>query len=119
MKCSCGNENALHIRIRWGKDEDGKRRKYEFCEHCGDVPLVSQPDVYFRSPYFDEHLADKEHPHGQHITSKRHKAEILKKLNMEEVGSRKNPVTGKPIPYFGSDGVKMRKYFKDNFGQGK
>jgi hypothetical protein len=56
-----------------------------------DVP--ENPDVYFRKPYWDFNLHDLDDPYydktkGTYIRSKRHKAYVLKKLNLRESGDR-------------------------------
>ena len=52
---------------------------------------MSQPDAYFRIPYRDPNLVDVNDPRtrdGIFIESKRHKAEVMKKLGVREVGDR-------------------------------
>lgn len=112
---NCGNKNAYKTRVIY--DEKTKKTR-EFCNKCGDVEEGGTiPDVYFRKPYFDENLATKESPQGTFITSKRHKAKVMEKLNLREAGGDINKTLGKPQPYF-SDVNKRRKYFRDNFGDG-
>jgi hypothetical protein len=85
MICSCGNEDASKVRIVYG--EDGGR--IECCDKCGQLDNSGcEPDVFFREPYFDEHLGNKVHPHGQWVFSKRHKARLLKEQGLVESGDR-------------------------------
>jgi len=47
--------------------------------------------VFFQKPYLDPHLIDPKDPkqhNGVWIESKRHKAEIMKKLGWREAGDR-------------------------------
>lgn len=108
MRCNgCGNEKALHVRIGKG---------FEICDKCGSLPTTSLPDVFFEGTgYFDENLADKQHPKGQYIHSRRQKAEIIRKLGLREAGSDINPDTGKQLPYIPNP-QKRRKFLIDNFG---
>lgn len=46
------------------------------------------PDVFFKEPYFDHHLGDAKNPFGQHITSKTHKAQVMKAQGVFEHGDR-------------------------------
>ena len=112
MRCGgCGNQEAGRIRILY---HDGKR--HEFCDKCGGLGSVGVPDVFCPGGgYFDENLADREHPKGQFVHGKRHKAMLLKKLNRAEWGDAKNPVTGKVTPYI-KDPEKRRRYCIENFG---
>lgn len=48
------------------------------------------PSIYFRKPYFDPNLADDKAPHGRFVESKRHKAQIMKQLDIAECGDRKH-----------------------------
>jgi len=111
MICSCGNENAT----QWRKVYDAEGNSLECCETCGQVRTPAIPDVYFKEPYHDEHLADKLHPHGQYVESRRHKARLLKELGLREAGGDKNPILGKVAPFI-SDVGRRRKHFKENFG---
>lgn len=85
MRClNCNSETHYVVyRYRNGRIVCG-------CNLCEQTLQLSatQPDVYFREPYFDEHLADKDNPHGQYINSKRHKARIMKDLRLKESGDK-------------------------------
>ena len=84
MRCNnCGKE-CSRSKTRYTKEGEKK----EECERCSQGLFNGVPDVYFRRPYFDEHLADAKNPHGHYIESRRHKAEVLKKLGLFEAGDR-------------------------------
>ena len=79
MRCdACGSDVASVL--RWNS-EDGWR-----CNMCGQVPITSSKDAYFRAPYFEQHFADDKHPHGQFVESKEHKAQIMRTLGIREGG---------------------------------
>ena len=119
MKClGCNNEQAYRIHSGYLTNEKGEREKYEVCDKCGDFRNTTVADVYFREPYFDEHLADTKNPYGQFVNSKQHKAEILKQLNLRETGDIKNPRLGKVTPFI-RDEKQRQKFFRDNFGEEK
>lgn len=113
MKCEgCGNEEALHIRIRYS--DNGC--KYEVCDRCGNLVQYAPPDASCPTGgYFDENLADATHRKGQWVHDKAHKKEILRRLGLEEAGSNRNSTTGKVTPYI-ADPAKRRKFCLDNFG---
>lgn len=81
---SCGNDAAYRLSF----SEYGV-----CCDRCGRLGNASQPDVFFNGPYRDPHLIDPcnrdEIKNGRLITSKREKAEIMKKLGVHEVGDRR------------------------------
>jgi hypothetical protein len=85
MKCQCGNENAYHLQLRYDVKE---KRRYEVCDKCSRLVSYALPDVYFREPYFDEHLADSKNPHGHWISSKGEKKAVMQKLGLFEAGDR-------------------------------
>lgn len=58
------------------------------CISCGDFNMPWVPDVYFKEPYFDEHLGDQSHPNGRWVVSARQKADLLKALGAHEAGDR-------------------------------
>ena len=58
------------------------------CARCGQLPMLTIPDIYFRQPGIEEHLADAKNPEGTFITSKTHKAEVMKQLGLVESGDR-------------------------------
>lgn len=93
MKCEgCGNENAWSVHK---KKESLTQRIYEECNTCFDSTVPHNPDVYFRQPYWDENLHDFDDPHydfrkGTFITSKSHKAYVLKKCGIREAGDSVN-----------------------------
>lgn len=80
MECdSCGNKEARVLKYR----SSGLN-----CDKCGSGK-VDVPDVYFKKPYFDEHIAHPDKfPHGMEITSRRHKSEMMKRLGLRESGDK-------------------------------
>ena len=89
---SCGNTNPW---ARHSKRERLSGRYYEECNRCFDPSIPSNPDVYFRQPYWDEHLCDYDDPsydvsRGTFITSRAHKAYVMKKLGVQESGDRRH-----------------------------
>ena len=96
MKCDgCGNEKAIFIKTyfdnNYGVDVNGEKIKSqmkEMCEKCGLVVTKGTADVFFRKEYFDQNLGDEKHPEGQWITSKAHKAKIMREQNVREKGDR-------------------------------
>lgn len=71
---------------------------YRFDPQTGQVVKVSAstsrggiPDVYFKEPYFDPHLAHPENSQtGTFIRSKAHKAQVMKELGISEKGDRRH-----------------------------
>lgn len=89
MKCpTCGDAFAYCVTTRW---DEKTGEKFESCDRCG-AKGIGVPDVYFERPEWVEHLADDNDPStwdkGTFITSKRHKAEVMKRLNLRESGDR-------------------------------
>lgn len=91
MNCSgCGNLKPWSVHR---KKEAMTGKVYEECNICFDTSIPKNPDVYFRGPYWDDNLHDFDDPSydprkGTYITSKAHKAFIMKKLNYCEAGDR-------------------------------
>ena len=89
--CSgCGNKEAWAVH---NKKEAYTNRVYQECNLCFDSSIPSNPDVYFKQPYWDYNLHDHDDPsynpaRGTFVTSKQHKAYLLKKLNLREDGDR-------------------------------
>ena len=84
MNCEgCGNKAAVVTRTGY---ENGQR--YEICNssNCGNLATPWHPDVYFRRPEMVENLADANHPFGQVVESRRHKARILREQGLREAG---------------------------------
>lgn len=78
---------------RHTKKEAVTGRRYEECNRCFDSSIPSNPDVYFKAPYWDESLSDFDSPNfvygkGTWVESKSHKAYLLKKLGLRESGDR-------------------------------
>lgn len=90
---------------RHSKKEALTGKYYEECNRCFDPSIPSNPDVYFRQPYWDENLCDFDDPSydlqkGTFIRSKAHKAYILKKLGLSEAGdARKGSRNFDPISH--------------------
>lgn len=92
----CGNPNPW---ARHPKKEALTGKVYEECNRCFDPSISSRPDVYFRGPYWDPHLYDFDSPgfdpkRGTFVTSKSHKAYLLKKLGLREKGDPVHGSTG-------------------------
>jgi len=68
-------------RYRWDKE-----LRQLVCVDAG--PGRGIPDVYFKEPYLDEHLASEEHPGAKFISSRREKKYWLEKCNLREAGDR-------------------------------
>lgn len=91
--CSgCKNENAWSLHR---KKEKITGKIYEECNRCFDPSIGANPDVYFRSPYWDENLSDFDDPsydpkRGTFIRSKSHKAYVMKKSNLREDGDTRH-----------------------------
>ena len=84
----CGNPNPW---ARHPKREAYTGRWFEECNRCFDPSIPQNPDVYFRQPYWDENLHDLDSPgydprRGTWITSKAHKAYVMRKLGLKESG---------------------------------
>jgi len=91
MKCNgCGNKHAVFIKTRFDNayGDDKNKQIYEVCDKCGQVVSKGSPDVYFREPVFECNLGDEAHPYGQWVTSKAHKAAIMRAQGMREKGDR-------------------------------
>lgn len=92
-KCAgCGNDQAWIVH---NKRERLTGKIYQECNACFNPSIPERPDVYFKQPYWDYNLHDRDDPNydprrGTFITSKAHKAYILKKLNLREMGDREN-----------------------------
>lgn len=86
MICNgCGNPRARRIRAYEGGDE--------ICDLCGGLGSVTLPDTYFREAYVDPHLIDPKKPeerNGVLISSKREKAERMKRLGVREAGDKQH-----------------------------
>lgn len=88
----CGHASPW---ARHSKKEALSGKTYEECNRCFDPSISSNPDVYFRQPYWDEHLCDYDDPsydfkRGTFIRSKAHKAYVMKKLGIREAGDMRN-----------------------------
>lgn len=95
----CGNDKAWVINY---KKESMTGKIYEECNQCFNPSISRNPDVYFREPYWDEHLLDWDDPSctnekGTWIRSKEHKAYVLKKLGIRERG---NNISDQAKDYF-------------------
>ncbi len=83
MDCDgCGSKAATWIR---------RNSAGETCDCCGAAGPQGLRDVYFPGPYLDPHLIDTNdvrQKDGVWITSRRQKAEIMRKMGVREVGDR-------------------------------
>ncbi len=87
MKCEgCGNDNAWHVRTRF--TESGRE---EICNACGlEGAGDGIPDVYWPGhPHYNPNICDKM---GRpiHLTSRGHKAEVMKEIGLQEAGDRRH-----------------------------
>ena len=88
----CGNPDPW---ARHPKKEAFTGLVYEECNRCFDSSISRNPDVYFKEPYWDENLYDYDDPgfdprRGVFVTSRAHKAYLLKKLSLHEGGDRRH-----------------------------
>ena len=88
----CGNDNPW---ARHPKKEALTGQVFEECNRCFDPSIPKNPDVYFRTPYWDPNLFDFDSPgfdpkRGTFITSKAHKAYVMKKLGVREAGDTRH-----------------------------
>ena len=64
------------------------RNGVETCPYCSNVASPYLPDVYFKEPYFDEHLGTDKSPQGQWVYSKADKARKMQDIRVVEKGDR-------------------------------
>lgn len=88
----CGNPEAWSVTH---KKEALTGRIYDECNICFDASVPHNPDVYFKAPYWDEHLHDFDDPshdleRGTYIRSREHKAYVMKKLGLREAGYKRH-----------------------------
>ena len=61
---------------------------------CCDTGIGhGNPDVYFKTPYVDEHISSEEFPGPKFISSKREKAYWMNKCHLREAGDRVHGAT--------------------------
>ena len=80
------------------KRNDAHRISYsasgESCNHCGSLGKITFADVFFdakKGAYLDANITDPvKAPHGTMITSRSHKAEVMKQNGLKEVGDRRH-----------------------------
>jgi hypothetical protein len=112
MTCnSCGNSNAYHIRSAW----DGGKL-VDFCDSasCGNLDMAGAgiPDVYLpRGGMKFENLCD-DMGRPYEISSKREKAEIMRRLGISEVGDRVNGAPYAPKDWIEGTRESRRKSFE-------
>ena len=83
MHCDFCNNNEAH---RLSYSNQGMS-----CDKCGDGGSMKFADVYFKEPYFDPMLADpKKSPNGTQITSRSHKAAVMRELGVTEAGDKRH-----------------------------
>lgn len=74
----------------------------ESCNQCGSsARMTGTPDVFFKAPYWDDNLGDEKHPDGQFITSRAHKAAVMKEQGATEAGDRKRGARVDYVPGYG------------------
>lgn len=92
----CGNGDPLYKRhIK----EKFTGKYFDECERCCDSSVASNPDVYFKAPYWDANIHMPGDPgydpdRGTFVTSKVHKAYLLKKMGCREAGDRHHGSNG-------------------------
>lgn len=76
----CGSNVSHHTQTRI---VEGELR--DTCDRCGSVGNAGVPDVYFKGPHTNPNITDLM---GRPIelTSRRHKADVLRKQNAREAG---------------------------------
>lgn len=82
MNCGgCGNKEAYRI---------SATPAGESCDKCApSLGTFHFADVYFKGPGFEPHLADPEKsPKGNFVTSRSHKAQLMRDLGVKEVGDK-------------------------------
>lgn len=84
----CGNQKAYGLQVSYDKYGG----KLETCNGCGGF-FGTSPDVYFKQPYVDEHIASPEHPNPKFISSRREKKFWLDKCGLRESGDRVHGAT--------------------------
>lgn len=85
MNCrNCKNEAAYAVRTIYDSGE-----LIDSCDRCGGLSSIANvPDVYFKQPYWDQHLGSQDDPGPKFIGSKSEKAYWLKKRGLREAGDR-------------------------------
>lgn len=86
MTCdSCKNPSAT--RISYSKNG-------ETCDRCGNLGAFKFSDVFFdarKGAYIDHNITDPvKSPFGTLITSRSHKAEVMKQNGLREVGDKRH-----------------------------
>lgn len=85
MVCgNCGNKNAYRMSFK---------PSGECCNDCSSIAIMCHPDVYFTRPYLDPNLVDVNKPenrNGTWITSRTHKAQLMKELRVVEGGDKRH-----------------------------
>ena len=86
MKCE-GCSNPAASRISYSS-------KGESCDRCGNLGKFTFADVFFNAKqgaYLDANITDPvKAPHGTMITSRSHKAEVMKQNGLKEVGDKRH-----------------------------
>jgi hypothetical protein len=88
MECdTCGNKFAYRIRTKFFDN-----KIISCCDSCGNLDQVHVADVYFKEPYYDENIVDDKisstWTKGTFVTSRSHKAELMKKYYLYESGDK-------------------------------
>lgn len=86
MKCD-GCQNPVATRISYSS-------KGEQCDRCGASNSFKFSDIFFdqkKGAYFDANITDPvKNPHGTLITSRSHKAEVMRQNGLKEVGDKRH-----------------------------
>ena len=90
MTCdSCGAKDALKLKFRFIKDENGERTYVGYCNKCSDLPNVVSllRDANGDSIVWNDSLNGKfNYCLGEVVRSKAHLSEILKSNDMMQKG---------------------------------
>lgn len=89
MNCKgCGNQAAFHTTAWYDKAAD---KIVEICDRCGGSrrgEIPTEPDVYWPGQaHYNANICD-EMGRPVLLTSRKHKAEVMKQRNLQEAGDR-------------------------------
>lgn len=88
MICSgCGNKKAYVLETAYLEEVKVMR-----CDKCGSH-VSTLYDVYFKNPYWDEHIGSEEFPGPKFISSRADKKYWMEKCNVREAGDRVHGAT--------------------------
>ena len=79
--CGLQKDNLSVMVVKWGESVN------KYCADCRRA-TAGVSDVYFKQPYWDEHLANEKYPGAKYISSRAEKKMWLEKCNLREDGDR-------------------------------